>query len=32
VPKITAPLLLHYGSLDERINAGILFFKKYLSP
>ena len=23
VPKITAPLLLHYGSLDERINAGI---------
>ena len=23
VPKITASLLLHYGSLDERINAGI---------
>ncbi len=23
VPKITAPLLLHYGGLDERINAGI---------
>jgi carboxymethylenebutenolidase len=23
VPKISAPLLLHYGSLDERINAGI---------
>ena len=23
VPKITAPLLLHYGSLDERINKGI---------
>lgn len=23
VPKITAPLLFHYGSLDERINAGI---------
>lgn len=23
VPKITAPLLLHYASLDQRINAGI---------
>lgn len=23
VPKITAPLLLHYASLDDRINAGI---------
>ncbi len=23
VPKITAPLLLHYAGLDERINAGI---------
>ncbi len=23
VPKITAPLLLHYASLDSRINAGI---------
>lgn len=23
VPKISAPLLLHYGSLDQRINAGI---------
>lgn len=22
VPKITAPLLLHYGGLDERVNAG----------
>ena len=22
VPKIQAPLLLHYGELDERINAG----------
>ena len=22
VPKITAPLMLHYGALDERINAG----------
>jgi carboxymethylenebutenolidase len=23
VPKISAPLLLHYASLDQRINAGI---------
>ena len=23
VPSITAPLMLHYGGLDERINAGI---------
>ena len=23
VPKISAPLLLHYAALDERINAGI---------
>ena len=23
VPKISAPLLLHYGSLDQRIDAGI---------
>jgi len=23
VPRISAPLLLHYGSLDQRINAGI---------
>ena len=23
VPKIKAPLLLHYGGLDERVNAGI---------
>ncbi|MBE9640678.1 YghX family hydrolase [Salipiger mangrovisoli] len=22
VPKITAPILLHYGGLDERVNAG----------
>ena len=22
VPKINAPLMLHYGALDERINAG----------
>lgn len=22
VPKINAPLLLHFGSLDERVNAG----------
>lgn len=30
VPKITAPLLLHYGSLDERINAGIPAFEAAL--
>jgi carboxymethylenebutenolidase len=23
VPKISAPMMLHYGALDERINAGI---------
>ena len=23
VAKITAPLMLHYAALDERINAGI---------
>jgi carboxymethylenebutenolidase len=23
VPRVSAPLMLHYGSLDERINAGI---------
>ncbi len=23
MPKISAPLMLHYASLDERINAGI---------
>lgn len=26
VPKITAPLMLHYAGLDERINAGIKDF------
>jgi carboxymethylenebutenolidase len=30
VPKITAPLLLHYASLDERINAGIPVFEAAL--
>lgn len=30
VPKITAPLLLHYASLDERINAGIPEFEAAL--
>ena len=30
VPKITAPLLLHYASLDERINAGIPAFETAL--
>lgn len=30
VPKIAAPLLLHYASLDERINAGIADFEKAL--
>ena len=30
VPKITAPLLLHYGGLDERINAGIPAFEAAL--
>jgi carboxymethylenebutenolidase len=30
VPKITCPLLLHYGSLDERINAGIPAFEAAL--
>lgn len=30
VPKIKASLLCHYGSLDERINAGIEDFKKSL--
>ncbi len=27
VPKITAPLMLHYASLDERINVGIADFE-----
>lgn len=30
VPKITAPLMLHYASLDERINAGIAEFEAAL--
>ena len=30
VPKITAPLLLHYGGLDERVNAGIPAFEAAL--
>ncbi len=30
VPKIMAPLMLHYASLDERINAGIAEFETAL--
>ena len=30
VPKIKAPLMLHYGGLDERINAGILAYREAL--
>jgi carboxymethylenebutenolidase len=30
VPKIVAPLMLHYASLDERINAGIPAFEEAL--
>jgi carboxymethylenebutenolidase len=30
VPKISAPLMLHYASLDERINAGIAEFEAAL--
>ena len=30
VPKIKAELLLHYGGLDERVNAGIPVFEKAL--
>jgi carboxymethylenebutenolidase len=30
VPSITAPLLLHYAGLDERINAGIAAFEEAL--
>ncbi len=30
VPKITAPLLLHYAGLDQRINAGIEAFEAAL--
>ena len=31
VPKIQAPLLLHYAGLDERINAGIAEYETALS-
>ena len=30
VPKITAPLMLHYADLDERINAGIADYEAAL--
>ena len=30
VPKIKAPMLLHYAGIDERINAGIPAFEKAL--
>jgi carboxymethylenebutenolidase len=30
VPKIAAPLLLHYAGLDDRINAGIPAFEEAL--
>ncbi len=30
VPKIAAPLMLHYGGLDERINAGIAEYEAAL--
>jgi carboxymethylenebutenolidase len=30
VPRITSPLMLHYGGLDERINAGIPEFEAAL--
>ena len=30
VPQITAPLMLHYASLDERINAGIAEYEAAL--
>jgi carboxymethylenebutenolidase len=30
VPKITAPLMLHYASLDERINAGVADYEAAL--
>lgn len=30
VPRITAPLMLHYAGLDERINAGIADYEKAL--
>jgi len=28
VPKIKAPLLLHYGALDTRVNEGCLHMKR----
>lgn len=31
VPKLSAPLLLHYASLDERINAGIADYEAALN-
>jgi carboxymethylenebutenolidase len=31
VPKITAPLMLHYAGLDERINAGIKDYEAALT-
>ena len=30
VPKIEAPILLHYGELDERVNAGWPAYKEAL--
>jgi carboxymethylenebutenolidase len=30
VPRITAPLLLHYAGLDERVNAGIPAYEEAL--
>jgi carboxymethylenebutenolidase len=30
VPKITSPLMLHYASLDERINAGVADYEAAL--
>jgi carboxymethylenebutenolidase len=30
VPRIISPLMLHYGGLDERINAGIPEFEAAL--
>ena len=31
VPKITAPLMLHYAGLDDRINAGIKDYEAALT-
>ena len=30
VPRITAPLMLHYAGLDERVNAGVPAFEEAL--